>query len=904
MLPSKPLRFRPPLACLLLTLAVVPGLAAGAARTDVHGDPLPDGVVARAGTVRWRAGAPVVLCAYLADGRSVLTVAQDYVAQVRDTTSGKELRRFDVAGGPAANAAAGAAPLLVAQLMRGVAASADGTTLAVSGRDGIIRVWDVATGKERARLEPDAAPQQEALSLSRDGKRLARTAFNQRTTVHDAATGRRLAQFGEAPGPGPGGRMIRVLPYHIRFGPDGKTLLLITSERDAAARLAKMALTIWDIESGKELKRFDDWPAPPGPGPAARPAVRSSTLLRTVVSPDHKLAALPLDAKTIVLFDLAAGKEVRRIEGRAGLGGMGFTADGKSLVMAAGPGVSAAVCDVGTGKVTRSPAPGDGATGPGVASVLARAGRSFAVADDGKSYLWPEGPTLHLIDVATGKDRNAFAGHATFLQQVIFTADGKSLLTVAGEAVVRRWEAATGKESASFASPGYWDLGVALSPDGKILALYDPSGDVRLIDVAKGDDLQTLKFGGQPLERYAVFSPDSRTVAITSPEEAKVHLYDVATGRSKRELVLPNRPEDEGIPVQRRVAFSPDGRLVAVSDVALHVWETATGRTVRVLPIPEGAALRHAAFSPDGRTLAMELGDGEVQLVELASGRPRLVLNAHTRVKADPDLPPGLRRATAFSGIPEGTALAVAPDGRLLAQAGEDGTVRVWDLRTGKQAARLAGHRGQVTALAFSADGTRLASGGTDTTALVWDAEAVRRTLPGRAAPLTREKAEALWEVLGSADAGRSYEAVRGLAGDPARALPLLRERVKPVAGADPKVLAKLVADLDADEFDTREKARKELERLGDSAAGALRQALRNRPSAEVKRTVEELLAGLGGSAPSEQRLLLARAVEALEMIGTPQAVEVLKSLAGGDPDAYLTTQARAALERLPASRR
>jgi HEAT repeat protein len=108
-----------------------------------------------------------------------------------------------------------------------------------------------------------------------------------------------------------------------------------------------------------------------------------------------------------------------------------------------------------------------------------------------------------------------------------------------------------------------------------------------------------------------------------------------------------------------------------------------------------------------------------------------------------------------------------------------------------------------------------------------------------------------------------------------------------------------MIAALDSDEFAEREKAMTELEALGDLAEPALRQALEEKASLEVSRRVERLLETLGGPVTSPETLQVVRAVEALERIGTPDARQLLETLAKVASQGRLVQEAKAALERL-----
>src|SRR5262249_28969048 len=285
-------------------------------------------------------------------------------------------------------------------------------------------------------------------------------------------------------------------------------------------------------------------------------------------------------------------------------------------------------------------------------------------------------------------------------------------------------------------------------------------------------------------------------------------------------------------------------------------------------------------FSFDGKRLALDLGEDAPRLYETATGMEQrsFAKNLRAQDKENFDLYLSAFLSRSRSGLRESSfTMGFMADGRILAHSRADGTITLWDIADGKEIACLKGHEGTVTTLAISPDDTTLASGSRDTTVLVWDLTGLRRNgLP--AIPASDKKVSALWDELMNSDARKAYGAMWRLVAEPEAAVPMLRQSLSPAASADARV-KELIADLGSEHFAVRKKATEELKSLAELARPALEDLLNWQPDSEVRRRAEQVLEA-PVPVPSSKNLRALRAVEALELIGTLEARQVLGKVA------------------------
>jgi WD40 repeat protein/tetratricopeptide (TPR) repeat protein len=431
---------------------------------------------------------------------------------VYDTTTGRLL---------AQNGSAHASPIAA------IAFSGDGGRLATADSEGTIKVWadpEKLASKSATRLTLKG--HQGAITtvgFSSDGKRLVSTSVDKTARVWDLENAGAATRSLE--------RSDRC--YVARFSPNGQ--LIATADGSG--------LRLWDGATGRLVRELS--------------AGDNSRIYSVAFSPaNDRLLAVGYGARElsgqagisyVALWDIDAGVELARLSGAT---------------------------DLPDFQVNEM-------TGPVAALVFSPDGK-YLVAGFGNKFWFSSASSpnpLMVWEVATRRLIRRLKGHTGFCVSLDFSRDGKLLASGSRDGTAIIWSTATWKATHRLENPDRSDResqagrsfvdDVALSPDGKTLALASRGGNVHLWDVATGKLLQKLKGHSSAVSAVA-FSPDGRTLASGGNDQT-VRLWNVPTGRELMQLDAASVELGSVV----TLAFSPDGQHLLAGGRRTAFWSAA-----------------------------------------------------------------------------------------------------------------------------------------------------------------------------------------------------------------------------------------------------------------------------------------------------------------------------------------
>jgi WD40 repeat protein/serine/threonine protein kinase len=490
----------------------------------------------------------------------------------------------------------------------------------------------------------------DGLACSSDGKWFA-VAAGHALKVFEVAS---LRQILELKNPVPGGSV-----QCVAWSPVDSNLIVSADSRGV--------LWQWNLTTKETTVLGDSDEPPPG------------QIQSIAISPDGKMLAaalVPYANARLQLWDLQSRKKlwVKNVEALR----VAFTRDSKSLISGGGESGNAIMWDAWSGKeLVRFPA--IHTSGLRCIALSPNGDTLATAAADNRIILWDF------------SERRAKATlESPGVEVVSFSPDGRLIASGGDDGLIRVWDVSSKERKALLRGHvgALWAL--TFNDNGTELISGGTDRTVRSWNLKSADGENVLLRQNRCVNAMS-FSPDAKKLATASHYRDWIELWDVPSRRW-----LTNLTGHTGM--EGCAAFSADGKLLATggSDTTVRLWWAGTLELLGVLSHPLAAG--PITFSPDSKTLAVASFT-----FSPPDGRERLWFwDVPSRKRIDPV--PG--------AAPNAVTVAFSNDGRLLGVGYLDGSVRIWNFKTGRKLREFSATWAQIRSITFSADGARLAFGG------------------------------------------------------------------------------------------------------------------------------------------------------------------------------------------------
>jgi WD40 repeat protein len=601
---------------------------------------------------------------------------------------------------------------------------------------------------------------------------------------------------------------------------------------------------------------------------------------------------------------------------RSGVLQPAISPDGKLLVYQDRDGI-VRVIDLATGKEKSSFAHPEGK----------KPGPMLIASDNRTLYLGSESGRVFRWDLTDNRKLADIGPHSSWtLNGLVLSPDEKTLYTTGWDGLIRRWDVATGKE---LPAPEGYQTRTTVFPDRdeKTILVADHGGRLDRWDLKTGGRIESLD--RKRLDGFTCLaqSADRRWLAAGCTTQ-KVKLWDTRKGWDAPTVIpLVEADEKKGdIDHVGSVQFSPDGKLLYCisARAGLVAREVPSGQTVWNVPLAGNFFVLDGTGDRIVSTqVGFQRGPIDIHVLDAKTGKP-----IH-RIDVADSQPPSRGRGTQwiwdFASVPGssrllslhgdgtmrifdlltgkeekrfaladplgGSAVAISADGRWVACAKAEQQISIRELDSGKEMFSMGTHDSAITQLAFSRDGKQLVSSA-DLSPILWDLKP--RDLPQLGG------VEEVWKLLASDNAGQVYRLQWSLTEDGRRAREILTARIKSEDWVyDRKRHDRLVEDLDSPRFAEREAAEKELTEREKTKLDWLRESAKKIESEEAKVRMRRVIESREGEAQSRKEWRIGRCVQVLERIGDAESRAILKLWSSASEGSLLADLSRDALGRL-----
>ena len=232
---------------------------------------------------------------------------------------------------------------------------------------------------------------------------------------------------------------------------------------------------------------------------------------------------------------------------------------------------------------------------------------SLAISPDGQTLVTGSADkTIKIWNLSNGQEIRTLKGHSNPVNSLSISSDWQTLVTGSADKTIKVWNLSTGQEIRTLTGNFSYVNTLAISPDGQTLASGSADKIIKIWNLSTGQEIRTLKGHDSYVNTLAI-SPDGQTLASGSADKT-IKVWNLSTGQEIRTL----RGHDSWV---KSLAISPDGQTIVSgsADNTIKIWNVSTGQEIRTLT-GHSNHVNSLAISPDGQTIASGSGDNTIKI--------------------------------------------------------------------------------------------------------------------------------------------------------------------------------------------------------------------------------------------------------------------------------------------------